>query len=243
MLGAKTLLRTLGLFFVFITCGLFLDSNQFLTVTDSGQQWANGFMIVVFLILFVRGTNRARELMLYALLIGIAGECLFSLGLEMYTYRLENVPIYVPPGHAIVYIATFYFTRESFVKRCKKQFEFIFVGFMAVYAILFLVLFIDVFGFMLTCLILFILRNKPRERLFYCTMYVVVAFLEIVGTNFKCWAWPSTAFDSFSFLPSANPPSGISFFYFGLDLGSLWLYKQRHRIAWGRMKTLRARRL
>ena len=79
--------------------------------------------------------------------------------------------------------------------------------------------------------------------MFYLVMYLTVAYLEIIGTNFICWEWPSTAFDFFSFLPSANPPSGISFFYFGLDLGCLWLYKKRHKIAWKRMKNQRMIRL
>ncbi len=91
----------------------------------------------------------------------------------------------------------------------------------------------------MTILTLLVLRKRPRERLFYLSMYLTVAYLEIVGTNFLCWEWPSTAFDAFSFLPSANPPSGISFFYFGLDLGCLWLYKKRHKIAWNRMKSQR----
>jgi hypothetical protein len=110
---------------------------------------------------------------------------------------------------------------------------------MFIYSLCFLIFASDVFGFVLTLLTLWLLRNKPRERLFYYSMYIVVAVLEIIGTTYKCWFWPDTAFGIFDFLKSANPPSGISFFYFGLDLGSLWLYKQRHKIAWVRMKRLR----
>ncbi len=91
----------------------------------------------------------------------------------------------------------------------------------------------------MTVLVVFFLRNKPRERLFFLTMYIVVAFLEIVGTTYKCWHWPDTAWGVIPFLPSNNPPSGISLIYFLLDLGCLWLYKQRHREAWGRMKNIR----
>jgi hypothetical protein len=91
----------------------------------------------------------------------------------------------------------------------------------------------------MTVATLFILRNKQRERLFYLTMYISVAYLEIIGTNYLCWKWPASAWGIFDFLPSHNPPSGISFFYFLLDLGTLWLYKQRHKIAWSRMKNIR----
>jgi hypothetical protein len=95
----------------------------------------------------------------------------------------------------------------------------------------------------MTIATLFILRNKPKERLFYLTMYVSVAYLEIIGTNYLCWKWPATAWGFFDFLPSYNPPSGISFFYFLLDLGTLWFYKQRHKIAWSRMKNIREIRI
>jgi hypothetical protein len=196
-------------------------------------------MLIVFVFLILKGTKRAKELMLYALIIGTVGEYLFSLGFEMYTYRLKNVPIYVPPGHAIIYIVTYYFTRKAPIQQSKDKIEFLFKVFIVIYSCVFLLLGKDVFGFVLSILIIWLLRNKPKERLFYFTMYIVVAFLEIIGTRYACWKWPSTAFDCIPFLKSANPPSGISFFYFGLDLGSLWLYKQRNLIAWKRMKAIR----
>jgi hypothetical protein len=231
--------KTFGLLFLFIAVGLFFDSTFFIRFDARGQWYANIAMLAVFFILFYRATKRSRELMIYAVLIGIAGECLFSLGFDMYEYRLGNVPIYVPPGHAIIYIVTVYFCREKFVKMFRNTLEKWFAIAMFIYSLCFLIFASDVFGFVLTLLTLWLLRNKPRERLFYYSMYIVVAVLEIIGTTYKCWFWPDTAFGIFDFLKSANPPSGISFFYFGLDLGSLWLYKQRHKIAWVRMKRLR----
>ena len=50
--------------------------------------------------------------MIYAVIIGFLGEHFFSRGLDMYTYRLENVPHYVPPGHALVYVAVLYFSKD-----------------------------------------------------------------------------------------------------------------------------------
>lgn len=235
----KAFNRTLGILFLFIALGLYFDSRFFIDIYDQGQWIANGLMVAVYILLLYRGTNRSRELMIYATLIGIAGEYLFSLGFEMYTYRLGNVPWYVPPGHAIIYISAVYFCREAFIKFNRSKIEQIFKLGIFFYSFFFLVVYFDVFGFVLTLISLWILKNKPRERLFYYSMYIVVAFLEIVGTRYACWFWPDEAFGIFSFLPSANPPSGISFFYFGLDLGSLWLYKQRHKIAWGRMKSIR----
>ena len=230
--------KTLILLMLFIVGGLFFDSSFFIEVDKGGQMYANIAMLLVFFGLFFRATKRSKELMLYAVAIGIAGECLFSLGFDMYEYRLKNVPIYVPPGHAIIYIVTVYFCREKSVKIYRNQLEWGFGIFIFLYSLCYLIFASDIFGFGLTLLTLWLLKNRPRERLFFYTMYLVVAFLEIIGTSYYCWQWPDTAFGYFDLLKSANPPSGISFFYFGLDLGCLWLYKQRHLVAWKRMRRI-----
>lgn len=231
--------KTIGYLFLFIALGLFLDSKYMATVFKNSQHLATIVMLFGFFILFYNSPSRIKEQMIYAVLIGFVGEHLFSIALGMYTYRLGNIPLYVPPGHAIVYIAAVYFCKESIVKTYRKQIEKVFTIFILLYATVFLIFAIDIFGFVMSLLVVFLLRNKPRERLFFLTMYVVVAFLEIVGTNYGCWVWPKTAYGAISFLKSANPPSGISLFYFLLDLGCLWMYKQRNLIAWKRMKGIR----
>ena len=37
------------------------------------------------------------------LVIATVGECTASLGWGLYTYRLHNIPLFVPPGHALLY--------------------------------------------------------------------------------------------------------------------------------------------
>ena len=231
--------KTIGYLFLFIVFGLFLDSSYMYALIPQTQHIATAVMLIGFAVLYFRSASRLREQMLYAVLIGYVGEHLFSIGLGMYTYRLGNVPHYVPPGHAIVLIATVYFCKEAIVKTFRKLLEKLFTIFILVYATLFLIFAGDIFGFVMSLLVIFLLRNKPRERLFYLSMYIVVAFVEITGTSYQCWYWPETAYDAIPFLKSANPPSGISLFYFLLDLGSLWLYKKRHKIAWSRMKNIR----
>lgn len=231
--------KSLGLLYFFLLTGLFFDSYFFLRITKHAQWVANIVMFVVVFIVYLKVTKRAKEQMITAILIAIIGEYLFSIVMGMYTYRLGNVPHYVPPGHALVYISVFYFSKASSIVKYKISLERVLSVFVFLYALFFLIFKNDVFGFTMTIATLLILKNKPRERLFYLTMYVTVAILEIIGTTYLCWKWPSTAWGVFDFLPSYNPPSGISFFYFGLDLGSLWLYKQRHIFAWKRMKNIR----
>jgi hypothetical protein len=231
--------KSLGALFLFIAFGLFLDSYHMLEITINAQFYANISMFIGFVIVFWQVNSRIKEQMISAVIIAVLGEYLFSIALGMYTYRLENVPHYVPPGHALVYVAVLYFSKASSILKYRKQVELFFAIFIFIYASVFLIFKNDVFGFVMTIATLIILRNKPRERLFYLTMYITVAYLEIIGTNYLCWKWPATAWGVFDFLPSHNPPSGISLFYFLLDLGSLWFYKQRHKIAWNRMKILR----
>ncbi|MGA9639073.1 hypothetical protein [Flavobacterium sp.] len=231
--------KTIGYLTLLMVVVLFLDSNYISVRLDNAQHYATFGMLITFAVLFYKAPARIRELMLYAVIIGVIGEHLFSLGLKMYSYRLGNVPLYVPPGHAIVYITAIYFCKKASVKQHRKSLENYFAIFIIIYATLFLLLANDVFGFTMSLLVLYLLRKHPRERLFFYSMYIVVAFLEIIGTNYGCWVWPNTAYGIFPFLKSANPPSGISLFYFTLDLGCLWLYKCRHKIAWNRMKHIR----
>jgi hypothetical protein len=234
--------KSLGALFLFIAFGLFLDSYYMLEVTTNAQFYANISMTIGFLVVFWQVNKRTREQMISAVIIAIIGEYLFSIALGMYTYRLENVPHYVPPGHALVYVAVLYFSKASSILKYRNKVALFFAIFIFIYASIFLIFENDVFGFVMTITTLLILRNRPRERFFYLTMYITVAYLEIIGTNYLCWKWPTNAWGVFDFLPSANPPSGISFFYFGLDLGCLWFYKQRHKVAWNRMKILRKRK-
>ncbi|MEN8966570.1 MAG: hypothetical protein ABF250_11320 [Polaribacter sp.] len=70
-------------------------------------------------------------------------------------------------------------------------------------------------------------------------MYLLVATLEIGGTAFGSWKWPKIGFQVFELLPSNNPPSGISLFCFLLDMGCFFIYINRHKIAWSRLKNIR----
>ncbi len=232
--------KTLGLLVFFIAVGLYFDSKYFVAYTEYAQWVSTAIMCIVLLYLYFTATARVKEQIIYAVLIAIIGEYLFSIVLGMYTYRLENVPHYVPPGHAVVFLGVYYFSRKSKVKKYRENIEKVLSVIILIFATYFLITKNDVFGFSLTLLVFYFLRKYPNERLFYLAMYFVVACLELIGTTYQCWWWPATAFDTFSFLPSANPPAGISFFYFGLDRGTMSFYKRRHKLAWARLKRIRA---
>jgi len=227
--------RKIGLFILFVLV-LFFDSKYFAFNISSSQIWINTLMLLGFCVFFVRATPRIKELMLYAVILGFIGEYFFSRGLNMYTYRLENVPFYAPIGHAALYGRVFMFSKASVVKKHHKAIEQLFALVIAIFAMVYLIFLKDVFGFIMTIGVFLLLLKRPKDRLFFYTMYILVAILEIGGTAFGCWKWPNIGFEVFEFLPSNNPPSGISLFYFLLDIGCFFIYTQRHKIAWFRLK-------
>lgn len=230
--------RKIGLFVLFVFI-LFFDSIYFSNNVTNSQTLINILMLIGFFALYYRSTSRVKELMIYAVIIGFGGEYLFSRLLNMYTYRLENVPLYVPIGHAALYGRVFKFSNASIVKKHHKALEQFFAIFIAGFATIYLIFFNDVFGFLMTVCVFLLLWKRPKERLFFYSMYLLVAILEIGGTAFGCWKWPNSAFGFFEYLPSNNPPSGISLFYFLLDIGCFFIYIQRHKLAWLRLKKIR----
>ena len=115
--------KTLGILFLYIFLGLFVDSIYVVENYHDLQWLANVIMVIMFSITLYNVTLRIREQLLYATLIGFVGEYLFSVGMGMYTYRLENIPHYIPMGHALVYAGVLYFTKTVFSKNNIKILE------------------------------------------------------------------------------------------------------------------------
>jgi hypothetical protein len=231
-------MRRIGIFVIFVFI-LFFDSIYFTEHVTNSQLPINIIMGIGFLVMYYRANIRTKELMIYAVILGFGGEYLFSRGLDMYTYRLENVPLYVPFGHAALYGRIFMFSKAPVVRKYHKAVEELFAVLIILFATIYLFFFEDVFGFVMTSIVFLLLWKRPKERLFFFSMYILVAILEIGGTAFGAWKWPSIGFDAFRFLPSNNPPSGISLFYFLLDIGCFFIYTKRHKILWKRLKNIR----
>lgn len=222
--------------FVFFVFVLFFDSLWFSKNITTSQWLINIIMLLGFIKMYVRSTPRVKELMLYAIIFGFLGEHFFSRILHMYTYRLENVPLYVPLGHAALYGRVFMFSKNIIVIKHNRALEELFSYFIIVLASIYLIFFKDIFGFVMTLGIFLFLWKIPENKLFFYSMYILVAILEIGGTAFGAWKWPEIAFGVFKFLPSNNPPSGISLFYFLLDISCFLLYILLNRKAYKRLK-------
>jgi len=230
--------RKIGLFFVFVGA-LYLDSVHLAERFEYNQILTNVLMLLAFYWMYSRSVKRTKELMVYAVILGFLGEYLFSVYLEMYTYRLGNVPLYVPFGHAAVFGRVYAFSKASVVHKHHKILERFMYVLISLFALGYLCFFNDVFGFVMTLGVFALLIKRPKDRMFFLTMYIIVAVLEIGGPAYGAWKWPDTAFGIFDFLPSNNAPSGISLFYFLLDVGCFVLYTQRNKSTWKRFKNIR----
>lgn len=230
--------RKIGIFILFIFM-LYFDGLQFSETTSNAQLYVNVLAIISFFLMYFRANPRTRKLMIYAVVVGFLGEYFFSVYLGMYTYRLENVPLYVPFGHAALYGRVFIFSKDSLIKKHHKAIEQFFTICILLLATIYLIFFKDVFGFAMTVCVFLLLLKRPKDRLFFYSMYILVALLEIGGTAFGAWKWPNVAFNVVEFLPSNNPPSGISLFYFLLDVACFLIYTQRNKIGWKRLRNIR----
>jgi len=219
-----------------------LDSRALAEHFAYGQWAANALMIAAFVPVYRSAPPRLRALMKYGVFIATAGEVLFSLAFGMYEYRLANVPVYVPPGHSLLYAGVYYFVREPLVLRHKKPLMALMLAVSVGYAAYWLYAHDDVYGAACTALFVLLIARDAESRLFFLAMFLFVGFLEQVGTRFACWYWFEHAFDTLSFLPSGNPPSGISVFYFAFDVLCLMAYLRRRRDLKARYLRLKERR-
>lgn len=147
-------------------------------------------------------------------------EFVFSPTLHVYTYRFDNVPGYVPPGHGLVYLSAFALGHAAFVQRSIRRWEaavLVVGGAWAAYGVL-LAERPDALGaFWYACLVLF-LAFGPSKAV-YVGAFVVVSWLELLGTGLGNWAWGAVDFTGW--VTIGNPPSGAAGGYGWFDLAAL----------------------
>ena len=221
---------------VLLVAILFIDSEAVAAHFAHGRWLANILTLGFFLWMLRAASPRLRRLMLIGVGVATAGEVFFSLILGMYEYRLENIPLYVPPGHCILYATIFLLGRDPWVIRNRQRIIAIGYAIAAAFSLAWLLAYQDVFGFICFGVFSLLIYRRPDSRLFFVTMYLLVAYLELLGTFFQCWHWPPYLLHLWPNITSANPPSGIAIFYMGFDIGCLGFYRlskqglrQRHK--------------
>jgi hypothetical protein len=150
-------------------------------------------------------------------------EYTFAGVLGVYVYRLGNVPWFVPPGHGLVYLGALAIGRSDVVRRHGRWLvpaTLVVAGAYAVWGLFFSGR-TDVLGaFWFACLAFFLLRG--RQPLVFVGAFVVVTYLELLGTHLGTWTWQIRD-PILGVVAMGNPPSGAAGGYGFFDAAALWL--------------------
>lgn len=151
-----------------------------------------------------------RPQLLACLAIATAGEVVLSLAWGLYDYRLGNLPLFVPPGHVLLYWLGLYLA-ERLPGRLV-----VLVPWLALVAVSGLALAgRDWLGPPLMLIFLVCVWKGPSPRL-YVSMFLLSLVMELWGTWLGNWSWRS-AVPGLGW-PVSNPPLAAGAFYCVLDL-------------------------
>jgi hypothetical protein len=155
------------------------------------------------------GRTERRVLILCTIISGI-GEVFLSLVWGLYDYQFHNVPLFVPPGHALL------MTLGLIIMRHVGRRGVIAITFTAVaWAVYAGLAGFDRFGVALLSLYLVCTAFGPAKNL-YATMFVLALIMELYGTALGNWRWEPIA--PWLGLTQANPPFSAGALYCALDL-------------------------
>ena len=162
--------------------------------------------------------GRARVLLV--VLVATCAEVLGSIVLGAYTYRLENLPAFVPPGHGLVYLAGLRISQSSLVREHRQAFLNGVIALVAAWGVAGLMVLgrTDALGALAGALLIFVLL-RGRSAPIYAGVFLMVGFLEIYGTSIGAWGW-AAAVPGIE-MPAGNPPSGIAGIYVLFDVAAI----------------------
>ncbi len=160
--------------------------------------------------MFWKQAGMSRTAMLACLVIATLGECVLALAWRLYDYRMGNLPLFVPPGHVLLFWLGVHLAERlpaALLVRIP-----LLAGLASGCSIAFGhdILSGPLFAIYLACW-----RFGPAPRL-YSTMFVLALAMELWGTALGNWAWRGTI--PLLGWPATNPPLAAGAFYCVLDL-------------------------
>jgi hypothetical protein len=189
-----------------------------------GSIWLqDGLGLLTFLVLWLvtcRLPADQRRQVWLCVLVATGFEVLGSQVWGVYRYRLGNIPLYVPPGHGLVY--WFGLTADDLpvFRRHGRRAALAILGSCATYVLLGLTLLpifthrLDVQGALCFPVLAWCIVRTPRYALF-AAIFVATLDLELSGTLAGDWHWLAVA--PWDHVPSGNPPSAIAGGYCIID--------------------------
>lgn len=162
-----------------------------------------------------------RLMMLLCLAYASVGEVLLSLVWRVYDYRLGNLPLFVPPGHVMLFLLGLSIAPRvaDSLARVVAIAAAIVVGALALSGR-------DTFSALLVAVFLASMFFG-RDRKLYATMFVLALAMELYGTWLGNWHWNARV--GRTGMVTLNPPVAAGAFYCALDLLVMATTRGLHR--------------
>jgi hypothetical protein len=185
------------------------------------QQLVLGATTWIVLVLFARPLPTERRAQVAVVICAATvAELTGSIIWGVYTYRLHNLPTFVPPAHGLVFMA------GVSLSEALRRHARVLVGIAAAAALTWGLLGLttlprtDAAGALgIPLLLTFLWRSRSRAT--YAGVFLVVGALELYGTAIGTWRW-APALPGVG-VPDGNPPSGVASGYVWFDVMALLL--------------------
>lgn len=157
----------------------------------------------------MRGADgELRRTVLSCLVLATAGEMFLSLVLNLYTYRLANIPLFIPPGHALLLLLGISLAKKITDGQARTV-----IAAAGVYSVCAAISGVDTLGLFLFALLGVTALLLPAQRRLYASTFLLALGLELYGTALGNWTWAREPLG----LVTTNPPLAAGAFYAALD--------------------------
>jgi uncharacterized protein YndB with AHSA1/START domain len=184
------------------------------------QQHVLGALTFAFLFLATRfSPPEERRQVWMMVVVATSVELFCSVIWGIYRYRWGNVPLFVPPGHGLLYLFALRAARTPLMATYGRTVGRVALACATIWAIGGLTVGplitgrVDALGALLWPIFVWLMR-KPAAVI-YAASFFITAELELLGTGFGTWTWAAAA--PVTHLPAGNPPSVIAGGYCLLD--------------------------
>lgn len=208
----------------------FIDSPYFAKHLFDGRLLADALVIMGYIWVLLNSDKKLFKLALIMPFIGLFYECFGSLIFEAYHYRLNNIPLYIPIGHAVVYAAVYELTKLPLIWQHHKEVSDFSNKLIFVICFVSLLMHNDVGGF-LGYLFFLVIISSRKKPLFYQLMFLYTFYLELCGTSLYTWKYYGLLGNHPSWPHVGILPCGISGIYMVLDItaNSVYFHMARYK--------------
>ena len=168
--------------------------------------------------LCLKSTDELRVRLIACVWISGIGEIGASLIWRLYDYQFGNVPLFVPPGHALLYLLGI-----IVAERLPPTVWALVPGFAAPVVAYLAWTGADTLSLVLFAIFIVFMLFGPEKKL-YATMFMIALAMELYGTALGNWTWREQV--RATSLVTLNPPLAAGVFYCLLD----WLVGWRSAV-------------